>query len=317
MERLPEILFSTQTINFKGGYFAKLPAELDIGVGRYSEPGHENQSRLEDDRLSFLYKLQDITIMRGNAEMTTSASYEQRFYSDTAAQYEVTNTTRLRQHLGGRSGFDLTYNYAQPEGETPFFFDVFQRVHNLTAEGGYLDDNHFQATLQTGYNFLKDFQTAPWQTVSTRMMYRPNPRLRFDTVATYDINEGKWFNITNSVRMRANKNLAIDLVGNYDPQLHRWSEISNQYEIPLGRTWKITSFLRYNGILKQFESRNFQISHEWDCLEASLTYSDNPSSFINDRELFFSLRIKAFPFFGTFARGPAGQALTSGTQGIF
>ncbi len=195
LERLPEILFSTQTINYNRGYFAKLPAELDIGVGRYSEPGHENNTRLDDDRISFLFKLQDITIMRGNTEMTTNASYEQRFYSDTAAQYEITNTTRLRQHLGGRSGFDLTYNYAQPEGETPFFFDVFQRVHNITAEGGYLDDNHFQATLGTGYNFLKDYQTAPWQTVSTRMMYRPNPRLRFDTVATYDVNMRGSFSI--------------------------------------------------------------------------------------------------------------------------
>jgi hypothetical protein len=317
LERLPEILFSTQTINYKSGYFAKLPAELDIGVGRYSEPGHENNSREEDDRLSFLFKLEDITILRGNTEMTTNASFEQRFYSDTAAQYETTNTTRLRQHLGGRSGFDLTYNYAQPEGETPFFFDVFQRVHNITLEGGYLDDNHFQFTLGTGYNFLRDYITAPWQTVSIRTMYRPNPRLRFDTIATYDINEGQWFNITNSVRMRANKNLAIDLVGTYDPQLHNWSEVDNTYEIPLGRTWKIASLLKYNGVLKQFESRNLQIAHEWDCLEASFTYSDNPSSFINERQIYFTLRIKALPFFGTFARGNAGQPLTSGTQGIF
>jgi hypothetical protein len=117
--------------------------------------------------------------------------------------------------------------------------------------------------------------------------------------------------------MRANKNLAIDLVGNYDPQLHRWSEIDNTYEIPLGRTWKITSLLRYNGVLKQFESRNLQIAHEWDCMEASFTYSDNPSSFVNERQIYFTLRIKAFPFFSTFARGPAGEALTSGTQGLF
>lgn len=317
LEKLPEIQFSTQTINYKGGYFAKLPAELDIGVGRYSEPGHENNTRLEDDRITFAFKTQDISVMRGNTEMTTALGFQQNFYSDTAAQYMLSDTTRLRQHLKGRSGFDLTYNYQQPEGATPFFFDLFNRVHNVTAEAGYLDDYHFQLTMQTGYNFLKDYQAAPWQSISTRMLVRPNPRLRFDFLATYDVNTGQWFNISNSVKIRANKNLAVDLVGVYDPQVDRWSQINTQYEIPLGRTWKFTGLIKYNGVLREFQSTNFQIAHEWDCLEASITYSSNPSSFVNDRELFLTVRIKAIPYFGTFARGPAGQAMNSATNGIF
>ncbi len=317
LERLPELQFSTQTINYKGGYFAKLPAQLDIAVGRYSEPGHLNQSRLEDDRITFAFKLPDFTLIRGRTELTTGAGFQQNYYSDTASQYMVTNTTRLRQHIAGRSGFDLTYSYQQPEGATPFYFDLFNRVHNVTAEGGYLDDNHFQLTMQTGYNFLKDYRQAPWQSVAAKLMVRPNPHLRFDSVATYDVNTSQWFNITNSVRIRANKNLSIDAVGMYDPPTHRWTELNTQYEIPLGRTWKFVGLLRYNGILKQFESRNFQIAHEWDCMEASLTYSDNPTSFINDKQLYFTLRIKALPFFRSFARGPAGQTLTAGTNGLF
>ncbi len=317
LEKLPELQFSTQTINYKGGYFAKLPAELDIGVGRYSEPGHTNQTRLENDRLSFTFKVPDITVMRGRTEMTTGTGFEQRFYSDTAAQYLLSNTTRLRQHLGGRSGFDLTYNYQQPEGATPFYFDLFNRVHNVTAEAGYLDDKHFQLTLQTGYNFLKDYWQAPWQSVSTRMMYRPNDRVRFDSIATYDINTSQWFNITNSIRYRLHKDYSVDLAGVYDPTIKRWSQVNTQFDVPIGRTWKAVGLLRYNGALRQFSTINYQITHEWDCMEASLTYSDNPSSYISTRQIFLTLRIKAFPFFRSFARGPAGEAMTAGTAGIF
>ena len=317
LEKLPELQFSTQTINYKGGYFAKLPAEFDLSVGRYSEPGHANQSRLDNDRVDFGFKVQDFTLMRGRTEMTTNGGFEQRFYSDTAAQYMISDTTRLRQHLGGRSGFDLTYNYQRPEGATPFYFDLFNRVNNLTAEAGYLDDRHFQLTLQTGYNFLKDFSTAPWQSVSTRMMYRPNDRIRFDSVATYDINTNQWFNLTNSIRYRYKKDQSIDLVGVYDPTIKRWSQLNSQFQMPVGKHWKVAGLLRYNGTLKQFSTINYQVTHDWDCMEASLTYSDSPSSYVNTREIFLTLRIKAFPYFRSFARGPAGETLNAGTAGIF
>ncbi len=317
LEKLPELQFSTQTINYKDGLFSRIPLQLDIGAGRYSEPGHQSNTRELDDRVTFSIKTQDLTVIRGKSEMTTAVGFDQNFYSDTAAQYMVTNTTRFRQHLGGRSGIDLTYNYQQPEGATPFYFDLFNRVHNVTTEAGYLDDYHFQATLQTGYNFLKDYQAAPWQSVSARMLFRPNPRLRFDFLATYDINTGQWFNISNSVKIRAHKNLAIDLVGVYDPQVSRWSQVNSQFEIPLGRTWKVAGLIKYNGVLNQYQSTNFQITHEWDCMEASITYTANPNSFINDRQLFITVRLKALPFFGTFARGPAGQVLSSATNGIF
>jgi hypothetical protein len=317
LEKLPELQFSTQTINYKGGYFAKLPAQFDLSVGRYSEPGHSNQSRLENDRVDFGFKIPDFTLMRGKTEMTTNAGFEQRFYSDTAAQYMISDTTRLRQHLGGRSGFDLTYNYQRPEGATPFYFDLFNRVNNVTAEAGYLDDRHFQLTLQTGYNFLKDYSTAPWQSVSTRMMYRPTDKIRFDSIATYDVNTGQWFNLTNSIRYRYHKDQSVDLVGVYDPTIKRWSQLNTQFAMPVGKHWKVVGLLRYNGTLKQFSTVNYQITHDWDCMEASLTYSDSPTSFVNTRSIFLTLRIKAFPYFRSFARGPAGETLNAGTAGIF
>ncbi len=318
LEKLPELKFSTDTVNYRGGFLRSLPLHMDIGVGRYSEPSHN----FTNDRLLLGFTMQDISLMRGRTEMVTSGGFEQRLYSDTAAQFITRNTTRLRQHIGGRSGIDLNYNYEQPEGGTPFLFDVFGKSHNITAEAGYLDDQHFQFTARVGYDLLGQtpgFTARPFQTLSTRMMVRPNDHLRYDALATYDPNTGAFISFSNSLKLRARNDFAIDLIGRYDPTLHKFSQLNTQFDIPVGRTWRVQGLWRYNGISKMFESRNLQILHEWDCMEASVTYSESPIGFSsgNSRQIYFTLRLKAFPFFRSFARGAAGQALSTGIGDLY
>jgi hypothetical protein len=308
LERLPELQFSSDTINFQNGWLRHLPLHFDLGVGEYSEPS----SDITTDRILMGLTLQDTPIMKGNTEMTTGGGFEQRLYGDGAAQYIVRDTTRLRQHLGGRSGFDITYQYEQPEGGTPFFFDTFTPAHNVTLEGGYLDDKHFQLTARVGYDLLGTSSQQPWQSLSTRLMWRPTPSVRFDSLSTYDPNTGRLFSLTNMLRLRARNNFAIDLVSSYDPQLHRFSELDTEFDIPIGRSWRIAGLFRYNGLSSEFESRNLQLTYDWDCMEASLTYTDNPLSFNNDREFYFTLRVKALPFFRSFGHGPAGEAIGTG-----
>jgi hypothetical protein len=313
LERLPELQFSTDTINFKGGWLHQLPIHLDIGAGRYSEPSTDVQT----ERMLLGLTVQDTPLFTGRTEMTMGGGFEQRFYGDGAAQYILRNLTRLRQHLGGRSGFDLTYQYEQPEGGTPFQFDTFGRSHNIVAEGGYLDDRRFQATLRVGYDLLGTSSANPWQTLSTRLMWRPTPSVRLDSLATYDPNTSKFFSFTNSLRLRARNDFALDLLARYDPQAGKFTEINSQFNIPIGHSWRLAGLLRYDGNTGQFESTNFQVTHTWDCLEASLTYSDYPLGFRNDRELFFTLRITALPFFRSFARGPAGEAIGTGIGELY
>src|SRR5579871_2035639 len=317
VEHLPELQFSTETINYKDGFLSRAPLRFDLGVGRYAEPGHLNGDTLLDDRFTLAATLQDVPILKGRTEATFGGGFEQRFYSDGAAQYILHDTARLRQHLGGRSGFDLTYDYQQPEGGTPFFFDTFSRTHNITAEGGYLDDQHFQFTIRTGYDLLGTSNLAPWQSIAMRMMYRPNPRIRYDALATYDLNTSQWFAFSNSLKIRARNDFGIDLLGRYDPTNHLWSQVNTQFDVPVGRTWRLTGLLRYNGVTKNFDSRNLQITHDWDCMEASLSYTETALGYFTDREFFFTLRIKAFPFFHSFARGPAGETLSTGVGDLY
>lgn len=313
LERFPELLFSSDTVNFREGWLKRLPLRFDFGVGRYSEPG----SNAQTERTLLGLTLQDTTILRGRTEMTLGGGFEQRVYGDGAAQYILRNATRLRQHLGGRSGFDLNYQYEQPAGGTPFLFDVFGRTHYVTAEGGYLDDAHFQLTARVGYDLQGTSRDRPWQSLATRLMWRPTPSVRLDGLLTYDPNLGKLFGVSSALRLRGRRDFALDVLTRYDPDLKQFSQINSQFSVPVGRSWRVAGLLRYNGARRAFESRNLQIVREWDCLEASLTYSEVPYGFRSERQFYFLLRIKALPFFRSFARGPAGETVGAGLGDLF
>ena len=313
LERLPEVTFAADTYNFQSGFLKRIPLRLDLGAGQFSEPS----SKINTDRELIGLNLNDFNVFRGRTEMTTTMGFEQRLYGDGAAQYTVRNNTRLRQHLGGRSGFDLNYQYEQPRGGTPFAFDPYGRTHFLTGEGGYLDDTHFQLTARVGYDFLGTSQSRPWQSLSTRVLWRPTPSARFDALATYDPNTSQFFAVTGSAKFRARNDFAVDLYTRYDPRLSKFSAINSQFNVPFGRTWHASGLLQYNGFTKKFDSTNLQLVHEWDCLEASLTYTESPLGFRTDRQFYFSLRIKGLPFFRSFARGPAGQSLSPSLGNLY
>ena len=313
LERLPEALFASNTSGFRGGWLKRVPAELDIGAGRYSEPG----SGTNDSRVLIGLNLQQQSIVRGKTELAAGGGFEQRYYGDGAAQYILRNTTQLREHLGGRSGIDLNYQYQQPRGGTPFNFDTYPRSHYLTAEGGYLDDKNFQLTARVGYDLLGSSAGHPWQSLSTRMMYRPNPHTRFDAIATYDPNTARFFSASASVRLRGRNDFATDLQARYDPSSGRFSQVNGQFDVPFGGGFRVSGLLRYNGLRGQLESTNVQILKRWDCMEASLTYTATPFGFQNTQEIYFAIRITAFPFFRSSARGAAGESLGTGLGDLY
>ena len=317
LEKLPEFQFTADTINFKGGLLRQLPTTFLVNLGRYNEPS----SKIDTERLLVGLNVPQVSVIRGRTELVTGGGFEQRLYGDGAAEYITRNNTRLRQHILGRSGIDLTYDYEQPEGGTPFAFDAFNRSHYLTAEGGYLDDPRFQATFRTGYDLTGRTFGKPWQTVAGRLMWRPTPSVRVDSLTTYDPNVGKFIAITNQVRLRGRNDFAFDLVTRIDPQQpgirRKFSQINTQFDVPFARNWRVAGLLRFNGNTGLFESRAAELLHEWDCLEASISYSENPNSFRNDRQINFALRIKAFPSTRRFNRGPAGEALGVGVGDIY
>lgn len=317
LEKLPELKMDVNTYRFRGGWLRNLPATLQLGVGQYSEPGSE----VTTDRVLLGLNTQPITLLKGRTELVTSAGFEQRFYGDGAAEYRVHDEAHLRQHIGGRSGFDINYVYDQPEGATPFYFDQLRRSHNISFEGGYLDDPHFQLTARVGYDLSGVSGSLPWQSLSTRLMWRPSPSVRFDATQVYDPNRGRFFALVNQLRIRGKNDLGIDILANIDPQqpglLKKLTQVNTQFSLPLGRSWRINGLYLFSGLTGTFTGQNIEVVHDWDCMELSLSYTNNVGGFRPERAFFLAIHIKAFPFFRAFGYGPAGQALGPGVGSLY
>jgi hypothetical protein len=317
LEKLPELTMSTDTFNYRGGWLRNLQSTFQFGIGQYSEP----VSDVMTDRVLLAWNVKPITILQGNTELVTTAGFEQHFYGDGAADYIMRDNAQFRQHLGGRSGIDITYDYEQPEGGTPFLFDQFHPVHNVSLQAGYLDDKNFQATARVGYDLLGGDSTTPWQSLSTNFMWRPSPYTRYDLSAIYDPNEGKFFSFVNTAKWRSKNDFAFDLVTNIDPNQpgtrRKFTAINTQFDIPIAHRWRLTGLLNFSGLTGQFETRNIQIAHDWDCLEATFTYTETIGTFQPDREFYLAIRIKGLPFSRAFARGPAGAGLGTGVANFY
>ena len=148
-------------------------------------------------------------------------------------------------------------------------------------------------------------------------MVRPNENLRFDSLATFDPNRGRLFSLTNSLKLRGRSDSALDIVARYDPNQGKISSLNSQFDVPLNSHWRLSALLRYNGFTGKLDSTNLQLLHRWDCMEATITYSENPLGFNGGRQIFFNLRLLAFPSSHGFARGPGGDALGTGLGALY
>lgn len=322
VERLPEITLSN--FRFTRGALSQIPATFSLSVGKYSEGGTllgSNATRSTTERVVAGF---DITNTRfrlsPSTDLNVSAGFQQYFYGEGAAQYVVRNTARLTQRWNRRSGLNLSYNYQRPEGGTPFFFDRQGQYHTLNADIGFLDDRRLQLTARVGYDFAQSSFGGfrqPWQTLSANLLLRPVDWARMRNLISFDPNTGKLLSVTTDLRFRGHNDFALDLVTRYDPRQRKLGNLNGYFNIPIGNLWRVIALFQYNGFLNRFESRNLQIIRDFHCMEASLTYMENPFGFRSDRQIFFQLRIKAFPIFQRFGVGQFGQVIDTSVGEVY
>ncbi len=327
VEKLPEVTLSNY--RFTQGLLARLPATITISAGKYTEgaftPGSSTGAgtggTISTERAIAGF---DITGQRVPLTRTTdlnlSGGFQQFFYGEGSAQYILRNNTTLSQRWGHKSGVNFNYTYQRPYGGSPFRFDQQGQFHALNADAGWLDDRRLQLSARVGYDFSQASfggLKTPWQTVSANLLVRPVDWARSRTLLSFDPNSGKFISATTDLRFRGRNDFSLDLVGRYDPRVHKFGQINSYLNLPIGSLWRVIALVQYNGYLSRFESRNLQITRSWDCLEASLVYIDNPFGFRNDKQVFFNIRIKAFPFFQRFGVGQFGQAIDTGVGDTF
>lgn len=320
VEKLPELMLSNY--RFTQGFLSRTPLTFSLSAGRYQEGNASSTggSQVTEDRVVAGFDAPNVRYkLTGSTELTTSCAFQQYFYGDGSAQYLLRNQTTLTQKWNKRSGIRLNYAYQQPEGGTPFRFDVLGQYHTLNADIGVLDDSRVQFTARVGYDFARHgiggfYQ--PWQTVSANLLLQPTNWAQLRNLFSFDPNVGRLQAITSDLRLRGAGDFSLDLVSRYDPQRHSLGQLNGHLVLPVGRAWRIEALMQYNGYLSRFESRNLQIVRDMHCLEASLTYSENPFGYRPDRQIMFQLTIKALPTFRRFGVGGFGQALDTGMGAI-
>ncbi len=314
VEKLPEI--GVSQFRFTSGPLARLPLALNLGAGLYSEGGTAGAQRTATERIAAGFDLTSMRIGVGrSAEIAAGAGFTQYFYGEGAAQYILRSTTSLTQRWGGKSGVNLRHTYQQPHGGTPFRFDRQGKYHSITGDVGWLDDARFQISARFGYDLAGSVfggSSEPWQTVSANMLFRPNDSVRLRTLLTFNPNNGQFASVTGDLRLRGRRDFAMDVVTRYDPRTHRFGQVHAYLNLPVLPAWRAVILTQYNGYLNRFETRNLQIIHDMHCLEASLTFMDNPYGWRADRQVMFQIRVKAFPVFQQFGTGVYGQALDTG-----
>lgn len=65
------------------------------------------------------------------------------------------------------------------------------------------------------------------------------------------------------------------------------------------------------------DASSLQVIRDLHCLEAAITYIDNPFGFRSDRQIFFQLRIKALPSYQRFGAGQFGQAIDTSVGEVY
>lgn len=316
VEKLPEV--DLTNYRFLHGDLSKLPLLLNLSAGSYTEGVslYPVVNSMTSDRVMLGADLNNLQYSLGGAtDINFSEGFEQYLYSEGAAQYSLKNNITLTQRWGKYSGLHIIYAYLKSEGGTPFQFDRIGQYHTLNADVGFLDDRHVQLSLQTGYDLSQSsfggIPSQPWQTVSGNLLLRPTPWMRLQNQATFDPNSGDFQTLNDDLDLKSNRFGEFELTTQYDPRQHVIGAMNSSFNIHIGKDWKLVGLVQYNGYLGRFESRNLQIIKDLHCLEASLTYSDNPFGFRNDQQIYFTLRIKAFPFFRTFGAGQFGQAINT------
>lgn len=315
VQRLPEV--NLNNYRFDGGFLSKLPLTLGLGFGRYIEP--QFNQNVATERAAFSMNVSDLTNqLTRSTHLTTSFGFRQFFYADGFAQYVLQNTTDLTQDWGKGSGVNINYTYQRAEGGTPFNFDVQGGYNAINADLGVLSDPHFQATARVGYDFNQTgFGAIAWQTFSANLLFKPSRYFQWQNLITYDPNSNRFIAVTSTIHARGPDKLALDLVTRYDAQLHTFGNINGYINLPFAKVWRLVALFQYNGYIGRFMSQDFQLTRNYGCLTMGITYINNPFGFRNDRSLYFTLQINAFPVSNQFGIGQFGQAIDTSVGGIY
>ncbi|MCX7799983.1 MAG: hypothetical protein N2109_06520 [Fimbriimonadales bacterium] len=313
-DRTPLLTFRSDTARLMGQRVGSaIPATLQLSLGEFRDPvtkGSLQRTSLE------LNSSRNSRLAKGWS-LSTDARFVQGVYSDDTAQYATGLGSVLRWDYGAQSSVNLRYSFLEWHGYTPLQLDRLARSNFLSLDWSARPVRSWTLGLQTGYDFgrAEDLgDSSRWQTVGFRSEWRPKGWFQLRALANYDTSRESLGTIRLDALWKPGAT-TVALGARYDGFRDRWAAANLFVDgLKYGRL-KLSAVLAYNGYLRQFEAAHYSFTYDLHCAEAILQVLDNNVGFRSGRQVFFFIRLKAFPFDTPFGTGTRGQAIGTGTGG--
>ncbi|MGO8670588.1 MAG: hypothetical protein ACLQVD_04370 [Capsulimonadaceae bacterium] len=327
VEKLPELDMATDPIR-ETVLRTLLPktAQLSLSLGNYNEPA----SLSREDRINYGLDLGSTTRKVTSWEkLDFDGSYQQRFYSDDAAQYVLTEHSDYKLRIGSKSAFVLKYDYVRAYGYSPFLFDIAGNTNLISANLSYQETRELQLNFSTGYDIYVARQPSiygppqPYQSASLQSLYTPTKLLSWRQSTAYNINDGQLTDLTDNFTVLGSNKMAFDLGTRYAPPERRMADITGDVNVPFwwhtdeDSGWRLQAIAGYDGLTDSYDYSGLAVTRSWHDWETTLIYQNNPIGFETGATLTFNIRLKAFPAYEPFGVGNFGQSLSSGLGTVY
>lgn len=284
VDRLPEIVLNTDSRRL-GGF--RLPGGIPLRA-RFNA-GHFVQYP-DEDRVSMAGLEMNLGGERrelgGDVTMTATGSFDQAFYDEGSARYQVGTSLNFDGEFGRRWFTRLSHRYAAHDGFSPLRSDYGSKLNDATLSVVRQSPDRSRVELTGGF----DFVDSRWHELRLRGWTEATRRDRVELVSGYSLDRAQWRPIQVRWTHSQPRELYLALTSRYDLDGGGLSSADLQFDWPLDRRWRLQGVSTWSGYRDEFDQLNMRLTRDLHCWEASLSYN------MELDELRLNLGIKAFPF---------------------
>lgn len=298
LEKLPEIVFNTDTRRLgdwrlPGG----LPFQAKLTAGHLVQYPDEREISTAAIELNIGGERKQIS---DNTELTATLNFDQGFFSDGSALYNVGGTLDINTEFGSNWYSRISHRAATVAGFSPLrrsYGGVYDYT-TLSLVQQSPDVSRFELT--GGFDYVQD----RWRELRLRGWYNASERDRVEIVSGYSLDDSTWRPVQVRWTHAAPWEIYLALSSTYDIDEGSLDSADLEFDWRIDDLWQFAGLTTYSGYQGDLDDLSLRITRDLHCWLASLTYDSTYD------EIRLNLGIKAFPFEAqdwTIGRGGARQ----------
>jgi lipopolysaccharide export system protein LptA len=305
-ERLPELIFKTDTSRTGWRLFGRGRANFSLSLGRFAErpSGVSTERALIDTDFSIPSRK-----LLGSSTFSFHGGFTQGIYGDNTAQWVANGRTQIAVPISGAVRFSLSHRFQKHRGYAPFVVDQESKRNILSGDLEFGSRNSkYGLAAGSGYDFTRDDYN--WQTLSLRTWGKPTEWFEYEASTGYDLNRAVWRPLLLKLDVSREPSLSAEIGVRYDLDTRKLVQARGVFDASIARKWRIQAMLGYDGTSKEFDYRDIMLTRDLHCWEASLSLIDE-AGYRQRKTVMLELRLKALPAPRRFGTSSSGSAFDS------